>query len=93
MTNADGKGEDAAIVTMEITDTALPIHQDATMKLRPRLFLEGNLFVDLHPGSPDAPAIARRLRHPGEPDIELRAARPGAVARCRRRCGQTCRSS
>ena len=25
------------------------------MKLRPRLFLEGNLFVDLKPGSPNAP--------------------------------------
>ena len=25
------------------------------MQLRPRLFLEGNLFVDLKPGSPDAP--------------------------------------
>jgi phospholipid/cholesterol/gamma-HCH transport system substrate-binding protein len=45
----------AAIVTMEIDDEALPIHEDATFRLRPRLFLEGNLFVDLHPGSPQAP--------------------------------------
>ena len=27
------------------------------MQLRPRLFLEGNLFVDLHPGSPGAPEL------------------------------------
>jgi phospholipid/cholesterol/gamma-HCH transport system substrate-binding protein len=27
------------------------------MQLRPRLFLEGNLFVDLHPGSPSAPDL------------------------------------
>ncbi len=27
------------------------------MQLRPRLFLEGNLFVDLHPGSPSAPEL------------------------------------
>jgi phospholipid/cholesterol/gamma-HCH transport system substrate-binding protein len=48
-------GRQAAVVTMEINDNGLPIHDDATMQLRPRLFLEGNLFVDLHPGSPNAP--------------------------------------
>jgi phospholipid/cholesterol/gamma-HCH transport system substrate-binding protein len=57
VTDANGKGEDAAIVTMDIKDSALPIRQDATMQLRPRLFLEGNLFVDLHPGSPGAPEL------------------------------------
>jgi phospholipid/cholesterol/gamma-HCH transport system substrate-binding protein len=57
VTDADGNGEDAAMVTMEIKDSALPIRQDATMQLRPRLFLEGNLFVDLHPGSPAAPEL------------------------------------
>jgi ABC-type transporter Mla subunit MlaD len=45
----------AAVVTMELDDSALPIHTDATVKIRPRLFLEGNLFVDLQPGSPSAP--------------------------------------
>jgi ABC-type transporter Mla subunit MlaD len=45
----------ATVVTMELDDSALPLHTDATMKLRPRLFLEGNLFVDLRPGSPNAP--------------------------------------
>jgi ABC-type transporter Mla subunit MlaD len=48
-------GRQAAVVSMEIDDNGLPIHQDATMSLRPRLFLEGNLFVDLHPGTPEAP--------------------------------------
>jgi phospholipid/cholesterol/gamma-HCH transport system substrate-binding protein len=48
-------GRQAAVVSMEIDDDGLPIHQDATMSLRPRLFLEGNLFVDLHPGTPEAP--------------------------------------
>jgi ABC-type transporter Mla subunit MlaD len=57
LTDADGNGEDAAVVTMDIKDNALPIRQDATMQLRPRLFLEGNLFVDLHPGSPSAPEL------------------------------------
>lgn len=45
----------AAVLTMELEESALPLHTDATMKLRPRLFLEGNLFVDLKPGSPNAP--------------------------------------
>ena len=56
--NADGQGQDAAIVTMTIKDNALPIKEDATAQLRPRLFLEGNLFVDLHPGSPSAPELS-----------------------------------
>ena len=45
----------ATVVTMELEDSALPLHEDATMKLRPRLFLEGNLFVDLRPGTPNSP--------------------------------------
>jgi phospholipid/cholesterol/gamma-HCH transport system substrate-binding protein len=45
----DGKG---ATVTMEIQDNGLPIHKDAEMKIRPRIFLEGNFFVDIQPGSP-----------------------------------------
>ena len=57
LTDANGRGEDASIVTMDLKDTALPIRQDATVQLRPRLFLEGNLFVDLHPGSPGAPEL------------------------------------
>lgn len=44
----------AARVTMEIADEALPIHPDAELQVRPRLFLEGNYVVDLKPGSPSA---------------------------------------
>src|SRR5687768_3855221 len=36
----------AAIVTMEIQEKGLPIHEDARLKVRPRIFLEGNFFVD-----------------------------------------------
>ena len=43
------------VVTMELNEDALPLHEDATFKLRPRLFLEGNYFVDVQPGSPNAP--------------------------------------
>ena len=48
---------DAAVVTMQINDTGLPIHTDATAKIRPRIFLEGNFFVDLKPGTPSAPTF------------------------------------
>ncbi|MBS1871236.1 MAG: MCE family protein [Actinobacteria bacterium] len=44
-------------VTMEINGDGLPIHRDATLKIRPRIFLEGNFFVDLKPGSPSAPKV------------------------------------
>jgi phospholipid/cholesterol/gamma-HCH transport system substrate-binding protein len=50
-------GSDAALVTMEIKKDGLPIHKDATMKIRPRIFLEGNFFVDVQPGTPSAPTI------------------------------------
>ena len=48
-------GVQAAIVTMEISDEGRPIKEDATFKVRPRLFLEGNMFVDVSPGSPQSP--------------------------------------
>ena len=46
-----------AQVGLEITDAGRPIHSDAVASIRPRLFLEGNFFVDLKPGSPSAPEI------------------------------------
>ncbi len=46
------------LVHMEIETRGLPIHSDATLKVRPRLFLEGNWFVELQPGSPSAPTIS-----------------------------------
>jgi ABC-type transporter Mla subunit MlaD len=45
------------VVSMEIESRGLPIHSDATAKIRPRIFLEGNWFVDLQPGSPSAPTV------------------------------------
>src|SRR4051794_15470565 len=50
-------GRQAAVVTMEIDKKGQPIHKDATLTVRPRIFLEGNFFVDLHPGSPSAPVM------------------------------------
>jgi len=49
---------ETGVVTMEIEKQGLPIHRDATAKIRPRIFLEGNYFVDLSPGSPSAPTVS-----------------------------------
>jgi phospholipid/cholesterol/gamma-HCH transport system substrate-binding protein len=52
----EGKGGDspAVVVTMKLEDEALPIHKDARIKVRPRLFFEGNLFFEVRPGTPEA---------------------------------------
>jgi phospholipid/cholesterol/gamma-HCH transport system substrate-binding protein len=50
-------GSSAAVATMSIASNGLPIHADATADIRPRLFLEGNFYVDLHPGTPQAPVL------------------------------------
>jgi phospholipid/cholesterol/gamma-HCH transport system substrate-binding protein len=47
-----GPGSPAVKVTMTIGKAGRPIHDDARAKIRPRIFLEGNFFVDLEPGTP-----------------------------------------
>ena len=51
------EGSSNAVVTMSIKESGLPLHADATAKIRPRIFLEGNFFVDLSPGTPGAPEL------------------------------------
>src|SRR3954447_15486866 len=53
----DGDVTNYSVVTMEVSDAGQPIHKDATAKIRPRIFLEGNFFVDLQPGTPNSPTI------------------------------------
>ncbi len=50
-------GASSATVVMRINDVGRPIHVDATAKIRPRIFLEGNFFVDLTAGSPVTPVL------------------------------------
>ncbi len=47
----------ASVVEFTVSDEGRPIHSDASAEIRPRIFLEGNFFVDLDPGSPSAPDI------------------------------------
>ncbi|MDA0169851.1 MlaD family protein [Solirubrobacter taibaiensis] len=51
------EGSDDALLVMELKDSALPLHKNATAKIRPRIFLEGNFFVDLKPGTPGSPQL------------------------------------
>ena len=51
-------GGQGGLVTMRMEDRSIPLREDAQLKVRPRIFLEGNYFVDVKPGSPGA----RRLK-------------------------------
>jgi ABC-type transporter Mla subunit MlaD len=53
-TSQDG---DATTVTFTVEGQGRPIHEDAFAAIRPRIFLEGNFFVELDPGSPSAPEM------------------------------------
>jgi phospholipid/cholesterol/gamma-HCH transport system substrate-binding protein len=46
-----------AVATLTITDRRVPIHDDATLSIRPRLVLEGNDYVIVNPGTPGAPLL------------------------------------
>jgi virulence factor Mce-like protein len=60
----------AADVTMNITNQGLPIHDDATFAIRPRIFLEGNFFVDVSPGTPEAPVAKDKHTFPIQQGVE-----------------------
>ena len=52
-----GGNSRAAVITMDIDSDGLPLHADATAGILSRIFLEGNFYVDLHPGTPNAPVL------------------------------------
>jgi phospholipid/cholesterol/gamma-HCH transport system substrate-binding protein len=45
-------------ITFTVGNDGQPVHDDAQVAIRPRLFLEGNFFLDLKPGSPSAPGLS-----------------------------------
>jgi phospholipid/cholesterol/gamma-HCH transport system substrate-binding protein len=49
---------DATTITFTVDDTGRPIHANAFASIRPRIFLEGNFFIELDPGSPASPELA-----------------------------------
>ena len=54
-TSRDG---DNTTVTFTVDGSGRPVHDDAFAAIRPRIFLEGNFFVELDPGSPSAPEMS-----------------------------------
>jgi phospholipid/cholesterol/gamma-HCH transport system substrate-binding protein len=52
--SADGR---ATKVAFTVDSSGLPIHRDATIRVRDRLFLEGGYYLELDPGSPSAPTL------------------------------------
>ena len=55
----DGDATKLVRVDMTVDDSALPIRENAKLSVRSRIFLEGNYFVDLSPGTSAAPELAR----------------------------------
>lgn len=54
-TSRDGNN---TTVTFTVEGSGRPIHDDAFAAIRPRIFLEGNFFLELDPGSPSAPEMS-----------------------------------
>jgi phospholipid/cholesterol/gamma-HCH transport system substrate-binding protein len=52
-----GRDGDNTEVTFTVSGKGRPIHDDAFASIRPRIFLEGNFFIELDPGSPSAPDL------------------------------------
>ena len=47
----------ATKIAFTVKSNGLPIHRDATIRIRDRLFLEGGYYLQLDPGSPSAAAL------------------------------------
>lgn len=52
-----GRKGDATEIRFTVDEAGRPIHDDAFAQIRPRIFLEGNFYVDVDPGSPSAPEL------------------------------------
>jgi phospholipid/cholesterol/gamma-HCH transport system substrate-binding protein len=52
--SADGT---ASRISFTLDRSALPVHRDATLRIRDRLFLEGSYYLALDPGTPAAPTL------------------------------------
>ncbi len=48
-----------ALVTMRLEEKARPLYSTTSLRIRPRLFLEGGFYIQMNPGLPQG---ARRLR-------------------------------
>lgn len=69
---ADGK-PGYSVITVALNDKAPVFRRDATVKIRPRLFLEGNFFLDIDPGTPDSPRLGNNPIPPGAVTLHVAA--------------------
>ncbi|MDO9410011.1 MlaD family protein [Patulibacter sp.] len=60
-----------AEIVLELDDDAPVVREDATIEIRPRLFLEGNFVVELRPGSPGARPLAGRPLPPSAATVHV----------------------
>jgi virulence factor Mce-like protein len=44
-------------IELTLSPSAMPVHSDATIRIRDRLFLEGSYYLELDPGTPSAPVL------------------------------------
>jgi len=44
-------------IELTLDPSALPVHRDATLRIRDRLFLEGSYYLELDPGTPGSPVL------------------------------------
>lgn len=56
VTDLEANGNNTT-VTFTVDENGRPLREDAAAQIRPRLFLEGNWFVDLDPGTPEQPEM------------------------------------
>ena len=56
VTSVERSGNDTK-VNFTVSEAGRPLHSDAFVKIRPRIFLEGNFFLDIDPGSPSRPEL------------------------------------
>jgi virulence factor Mce-like protein len=51
-------------IAFDLDGSALPVHRDATVRIRDRLFLEGSYYLQLDPGTPEAPTLGDQATIP-----------------------------
>jgi virulence factor Mce-like protein len=61
----------ASEVSFTLSSSGQPVHDDATVRIRTRLFLEGSYYLELEPGTPGAPIL-----HDGATIPESRTSSP-----------------
>jgi virulence factor Mce-like protein len=49
--------DNTSMLDISIDGNGLPVHDDASLTVKPRLLLEGNAYIDLNTGSPGAPDL------------------------------------